>query len=510
MQDNHSKYDGDFDEQFENHAWAEMAKLLDKEMPVAAPIVSPTNNRKYLLLLLLFLMVGAGTGWFMGRHHYVNTHVGENGLDISNTKESINSQNKTNAFHEATTVINGEATTTNTATTATSPNETEESERQDVGTIKGIQTGTENSSTLNTTSTNSQILRNSLPAYSSYPTPYQSKTSPQESKHSDSYQAPSLLQTKENERTLPLEEYQKTTKATKESSKTIQKAAEKPLSKELTRPIAMLEGLDLEEIAHTENVEELKFNQIIPAKKPFWKPHEIGGELGVYSRELGSIDGLSIGGVLRYKTKFSRWTLQTGLAYENIKTQGRSIAQVLNNSERFNVIQEADGASYDEDEIVDVIYAGNVGTTVPNTGAGGSNQAIEQVLVYNSYSRLHYLTLPFQVNYKPLAALELNVGMKLSYLLGTTLQNQNPDAMTTNLGFFSSNRGFKSTSAIENNKLAKLDARAYVGATWYPNPSLGISLKCNLGLNKSFPSLASDKWSNYRNNAFQASVVYLF
>lgn len=511
MQDNHSKYDGDFDEQFEDHAWAEMSKLLDKEMPVAALVVPPTNNKKYLLLLLLFLLVGAGTGWFMGRHHYVSTHAGENSLDVSTIEEL---QDKTNAFDKATTVFSREEVTpTITATPPASSNKTKESEsRQNVGTIKSIQIGTENTSTLNAEVTNSQSLRNSLTTYSSSAHPQQEKMNSQENSRSGYYQIPSSLQTKKNELTLPLEENQKTTKAAKETSKSSKKAVEKPLPKELTRPIAMLNGLDLEAIVHTDHTEELQFNQIIPAKKPFWKPHEIGGELGVYSRELGSIDGLSIGGVLKYKTKSSRWMLQTGLAYENIRTQGSSISQIFS-SDRFQGVQEVDGAVYDEDAIVDVIYAGNI-DTLPDTNGpvgGTGNQAVEQVLFYNSYSHLHYLTVPFQINYKPLAALELNIGMKLSYLIGTTLQNQSPEfTAIPNLNLFNSNRDFKSTSAIENNKLAKLDARAYVGATWYPNPSLGLSLKCNLGLNKAFPELASDKWSDYKNNAFQASMVYLF
>lgn len=530
MQDNYSKYDGDIDEQFEDHAWDEMSKLLDKEMPVVAPIPATSNKRKYLLLLLLFLWIGTGIGWWMSTQYYQQ----QAGLDTSHKEMIVETEEqyrlkqqsqKTEAeAKQITSFDNKKAALTNSQT----PNSQQQIDKKKPLTASKQNTfqATKSSSTTskNTKTRNEKIFQETtLP-----PTGVNKKDNKEnietgiELEHLNVSDQQNTLESIDNQKynirdkneILPQIKKQKEINTQSTNIILNKEKSKEKLSDALTQPVAMLDILNLNKIEHKKkNEEDLNKYIITSPTKTFWKPNTIALELGLHSKELGSIDGFSITGILQYKLKSSRWSFQTGLGYQRIAAQGRHISDLFYQKDA--QVLEADntqaGGGYDTEDIVDVIY---VNPTVfafdPNheTEELLNNGEIEQILTYDSYAHLHYLNLPIQLNYRLWAKLELDVGLNLSYLLGTTVGQPNG----TNVNNFDLDRAynFKNAYARENNNLRKFDVKTQVGATWYPKPFVGFGLKYNAGLTRVFPHLTAEKWSDYRNNSWQLSMLFKF
>lgn len=476
MQDNYTK----IDKKFTNLAWAEMEKMLDKEMPVQKE--KRRGWKRYFLLLLLLIGVGVAFGWMALSDEVEKEKPPQNEeipiAQVDNLKnikyaKTIDSQSVKNDKTN---------TLTNKAGLSKTFNELEKTQSQSSNPSKSGTKNYANSSVQNLkkSKNNSEVLK---------------------------FEKSNLIANNESENKDEV-----IVLNPNRANEGINSKLEKwnDSRNEIEENLEAIASLTLNELDY-ENTHGLECaTSIDPVqKKGILHPDVLKIKSNGIFHPVYTYDGISGGIAAEYPFENKRWGIETGAFYDYIQTDptvNSSGIFSLQADELFSPIEENLALA----EYVVILDNSRYNVSISNGSVLGGIADLDSNSVYSVLKlpmNLHYLRLPFDLFYKISPKWKVRGGMNLAFLLASP--------STTTGGIFSSksisNKNIDPLSADVNglgNKtpIHNMDVGVSLGVDYQLSKKLELGFQYNHGLvdHLSLNNL------NSHNQYFQLSLAYKF
>ncbi len=437
------------DQDFTDFAWSEMSDLLDQEMPVMASPASD-NKRRYGLLLL-FLLIGFGSG--------IGTMLL---LDTNNQPATIPAPQHPNPFIDSPKEIVEADNDIAQATISTSTAETDQLAKQSK---KAIQIEQKIQSK----------IKNAI-AESSAVNPSANKTLNEKNLYNNSSSVIVFNESPEKLITYPAGD-QDVSKTFNGSKRSGLQARNDEIVKALDADRSNINHLAL--LAHQEIPllkvvqKEVHPEMLIVDMDPSLS---FGFYLGAQTRNFSGMHGVSAGWYTSSKLD-DRFSLRVGLGYSMISGfQSNSIGIT---------------------EPLTPAYFEPIDTNLDDYSTVASLESNQDLPLRS----MHYLDLPVALDFHMSESISVLMGAKLSYLLS---------AKTS--GYFSNNLNSSEVELLDQalyRSMKKMDVATVLGLGFYPTSKLGVELKYNHGL---IDYTRDEKWHIRQlntNKTFELSLNFL-